>query len=204
MKDEQMKIPADCKTVIFDVDGTLYDKTGIAQKMVRRLWWCLPLLMAERLARKNMHYVQYASEDEFFGAFFYQMARGHWWGPKIAEEWYRFVYMPAMVRIIRKSYHPREDVMAIIAECRQRGLQMVIYSDYGAVIEKLEALGIDPSQFDMIISAPELGALKPSESCARRLLEMLEADPKTTLFVGDREDKDGASANAVGAQYLKV
>lgn len=81
---------------------------------------------------------------------------------------------------------------------------MVIYSDYGAVIEKLEALGIDPSPFDMIISAPELGALKPSESCARRLLEMLEADPKTTLFVGDREDKDGASANAVGAQYLKV
>ena len=56
----------------------------------------------------------------------------------------------------------------------------------------------------MIISAPELGALKPSESCARRLLEMLEADPKTTLFVGDREDKDGASAQAVGAQYLKV
>ena len=204
MKDEQMKIPADCKTVIFDVDGTLYDKTGIAQKMVRRLWWCLPLLMAERLARKNMHYVQYASAEEFFGAFFYQMARGHWWGPKIAEEWYHYVYMPAMVRIIHKSYHPREDVMAIVAECRKRGLQMVIYSDYGAVIEKLEALGIDPSPFDLIISAPELGALKPSESCARRLLEMLEADPKTTLFVGDREDKDGASAKAVGAQFLKV
>ena len=204
MKDEQMKIPADCKTVIFDVDGTLYDKTGIAQKMVRRLWWCLPLLMAERLARKNMHYVQYASAEEFFGAFFYQMARGHWWGPKIAEEWYHYVYMPAMVRIIHKSYHPREDVMAIVEECRKRGLQMVVYSDYGSVIEKLEALGIDPSPFDLIISAPELGALKPSESCARRLLEMLEADPKTTLFVGDREDKDGASAKAVGAQFLKV
>lgn len=204
MKDEQIKIPADCKTVIFDVDGTLYDKTGIAQKMVRRLWWCLPLLMAERLARKNMHYVQYASADEFFGAFFYQMARGHWWGPKIAEEWYHYIYMPAMVRIIRKYYRPREDVMAIVAECRKRGLQMVIYSDYGAVIEKLEALGIDPSPFDLIISAPELGALKPSESCAERLLEMLEADPRTTLFVGDREDKDGASAKAVGAMYLKV
>jgi FMN phosphatase YigB (HAD superfamily) len=94
--------------------------------------------------------------------------------------------------------------MAIVAECRKRGLQMVIYSDYGSVIEKLEALGIDPSPFDLIISAPELGALKPSESCARRLLEMLEADPKTTLFVGDREDKDGASAKAVGAQFLKV
>ncbi len=193
-----------CKTVIFDVDGTLYDKTGIAQKMVKRLWWCLPLLMSERLARRNMHYVQYASADEFFSAFFYQMARGHWWGPQIAEEWYTHVYMPAMVRIIRQSYHPRADVMAIVDECQKRGLQMVIYSDYGLVIDKLEALGIDPSRFELIISAPELGALKPSEPCARRLLEMLEADPATTLFVGDREDKDGASAQAVGARFLKV
>ena len=197
-------IPDNCKTVIFDVDGTLYDKTGIAQKMVKRLWWCLPLLMSERLARKNMHYVQYASADEFFSAFFYQMARGHWWGPQIAEEWYTHVYMPAMVRIIRQSYHPRADVMAIVDECQKRGLQMVIYSDYGSVIDKLEALGIDPSRFELIISAPELGALKPSEPCARRLLEMLEADPATTLFVGDREDKDGASAQAVGARFLKV
>lgn len=197
-------IPDNCKTVIFDVDGTLYDKTGIAQKMVKRLWWCLPLLMSERLARRNMHYVQYASADEFFSAFFYQMARGHWWGPQIAEKWYTYVYMPAMVRIIRQSYHPRADVMAIVDECQKRGLQMVIYSDYGSVIDKLEALGIDPSRFELIISAPELGALKPSEPCARRLLEMLEADPATTLFVGDREDKDGASAQAVGARFLKV
>lgn len=197
-------IPDNCKTVIFDVDGTLYDKTGIAQKMVKRLWWCLPLLMSERLARKNMHYVQYASADEFFSAFFYQMARGHWWGPQIAEEWYTHVYMPAMVRIIRQSYHPRADVMAIVDECQKRGLQMVIYSDYGSVIDKLKALGIDPSRFELIISAPELGALKPSEPCARRLLEMLEADPATTLFVGDREDKDGASAQAVGARFFKV
>ena len=81
---------------------------------------------------------------------------------------------------------------------------MAIYSDYGSVIEKLEALDIDPAQFDLVISAPELGALKPSEPCARRVLEMLEAKPETTLFVGDREDKDGASAKAVGARFLLI
>ena len=72
------------------------------------------------------------------------------------------------------------------------------------MIEKLEALDIDPAQFDLVISAPELGALKPSEPCARRVLEMLEAKPETTLFVGDREDKDGASAKAVGARFLLI
>lgn len=89
-------------------------------------------------------------------------------------------------------------------ECRRRGLKMAVYSDYGGVVDKLNALGIDRHQFDLLIAAPELGALKPSEPCARRVLEMLEADPKTTLFVGDRDDKDGASARAVGARFLEI
>jgi HAD superfamily hydrolase (TIGR01509 family) len=186
------------------MDGTLYDKTGIAQKMVKRLWWCLPMLASERLARRNMHYVQYASSDEFFSVFFRQMARGHWWGPNIAAKWYNHVYLPTMVKIITQYYKPREDVMKLVEQGKARGLKMAIYSDYGAVREKLAALGIDAGQFDVIVAAPELGALKPSEPCARRMLEMLEAEPDTTLFVGDREDKDGASANAVGAMYLKV
>jgi len=65
-------------------------------------------------------------------------------------------------------------------------------------------LHIDPAQFDLLVAAPELGALKPSEPCARRVLEMLGARPETTLFVGDREEKDGESAKAVGANFLLV
>ena len=51
------------KTVVLDLDGTMYDKSGLAARMVRRLFWCLPLVMAERWARRNMHYTQYASEE---------------------------------------------------------------------------------------------------------------------------------------------
>ena len=201
-KPKTPSVGADIKTVIFDLDGTIYDKSGLAGRMVRRLWWCLPLLAAERLARRNAHYVQFASEEEFFGFFFATMARGHWWGPRIAEKWYHYVYLPTMVGLIRKHHRVRPEVREMLQICRKRGLQTAIYSDYGAVTEKLEALGIDPGMFDLLVSAPELGALKPSEACARRVLEMLEADPQTTLFVGDREDKDGASAKAVGARFL--
>jgi FMN phosphatase YigB (HAD superfamily) len=192
------------QTVVLDLDGTLYDKTGLARRMVRRLWWCLPLLAAERLARKNMHYVQYASQEEFFGAFFRYMSRGHWWGVNVAATWYHTTYMPTMIRLIRRYHSPRPEVMALVEEAKAKGLQLAIYSDYGCVIEKLEALGIDPSLFDLMVSAPELGALKPSEPCARRVMELLNAKPETTLFVGDREDKDGASAKAVGARFLLI
>lgn len=192
------------QNVVLDLDGTLYDKTGLARRMVRRLWWCLPLLAAERLARKNMHYVQYASDEEFFGAFFRYMSRGHWWGVGVAATWYHTVYMPTMIRLIRRYHHPRPEVMALIEEAKAKGLTLAIYSDYGCVAEKLEALGIDPSQFELMISAPELGALKPSEPCARHVLELLQAKPETTLFVGDRDDKDGASARSVGAKFLLI
>ena len=192
------------KTVVLDLDGTLYDKTGLAARMVRRLWWCLPLLAAERLARRNAHYVQYASEEEFYRFFFTSMARGHWWSSRLAGTWYDTVYMPTMIRLIRRHCRPRQEVMALVEEAKAKGLKLAIYSDYGCVVDKLEALGIDPSQFDLMVAAPELGALKPSEPCARRVLEMLEADPETTLFVGDRDDKDGQSARNVGARYLII
>ena len=192
------------KAVVVDLDGTIYDKTGLAQRIVARLWWCLPLLAAERFARRNAHYVQFASEEEFFGFFFETMARGHWWGPKIAEKWYHYVYLPTMVGLIRRYHHPRKEVLELIREAKAKGLKVAIYSDYGAVVEKLDALGIAPDMFDLLISAPELGALKPSEPCARRVLDMIEATPETTLFIGDREDKDGASAKAVGARFLRI
>lgn len=192
------------KTVVFDLDGTLYDKHGLAHRMVRRLWWCLPLLMSERLARRNAHEVQYSSGEAFFHAFFTAMARGHWWSPAIAEKWYNHVYLPAMVRLIAKHHPARKEALELLDECKARGLKTAIYSDYGCVTDKLEALGIDPSQFALIVSAPELGALKPSKPCAQRVLELLDAEPETTLFVGDRDEKDGESARSVGAKFLLV
>ncbi len=192
------------ETVILDLDGTLYDKRGLAARMVSHLWWCLPLLAAERSVRRNMHYVQFASEEEFFECFFRQMARGHLFGPKTAERWYHRVYMPTMVRLIGRTCRMRPETMAIIAACKEAGIKMAIYSDYGCVAEKLNVLNVDSQQFDLLISAPQLGALKPAECSARQVLELMNADPKTTLFVGDREDTDGASAKAVGARFYLI
>ncbi len=192
------------QTVIFDLDGTMYDKRGLAKRMVRRLWWCLPLIIAERRARKKMHGEQYASQEDFYHAFFLRMARGHWWSPRIAEKWYHRIYLPGMVQLIGRYHHPRAEVLAIIDDCSQRGLTMAIYSDYGNVEEKLRVLGIDATQFVLLADAPSMGALKPCKASMETILARLHASPPTTLMVGDRDEKDGASARTVGAEFLKV
>lgn len=199
-----MTIPDHIRTVIFDLDGTIYDKHGLARRMVRRLWWCLPLLVAERQARKKMHNREFGSEQAFYAAFFAEMARGHWWSPRAAEKWYHFVYLPAMVRVIAKSCHPRDQILSILDFTRGRSLSLAIYSDYGCVDEKLHALGLDPSIFDVRMDAPSTGALKPAKASVEKVMQALHADPKTTLFIGDREEKDGASARAVGAEYIII
>ena len=168
------------RTVVFDLDGTLYDKHSLSRRMVRRLWLYLPLMAVDRLAH------------------------GFLWRWIVATRWHRDVYLKTMVELIGTSCPRREEVIGLAEECHRRGLKTAIYSDYGCVKEKLNALHIDASLFDLIITAPELGGLKPSRACAQRVLDLLNADSKTTLFVGDRDEKDGEAARSVGARFLKI
>ena len=200
----KVKIPDNIRTIIFDLDGTLYDKRGLARRMVRRLWWCLPLLAAERMARKTMHNHDFGSEQAFYDAFFSRMARGHWWSPRVAEKWYHHVYLPAMIRVIGKSCRPRDSVLQILDNTRDLPVTLAIYSDYGCVDEKLKVLGIDPSLFALRLDSPSTGALKPAKASVMKVMKALSAKPETTLFIGDRDEKDGAAARAVGAHYLII
>lgn len=175
-----MKELRDIETVIFDLDGTFYDKHGLSKRMVRRLWWCLPLMAIDRVAK------------------------GRCWRWIVATKWHKQTYLPTMARLIGETCPRREETIALLREVKARGLQTAIYSDYGCVEQKLAVLGIDPKEFDLIITAPELGGLKPSKACAQQVLDRLGAKAETTLFVGDRDEKDGEAARNVGAHFLLI
>ena len=168
------------RTVIFDLDGTFYDKHGLAKRMVRRLWWCLPLMALDRVAK------------------------GRCWRWIVSTRWHKNIYLPTMVQLIKDTCPRREEVIVLLREAQAKGLQTAIYSDYSCVEEKLTVLGIDPKSFDLLVTAPELGGLKPTPACAQQVLERLGANAETTLFVGDREEKDGAAARSVGAKFLLI
>jgi FMN phosphatase YigB (HAD superfamily) len=81
---------------------------------------------------------------------------------------------------------------------------MVVLSDYEYASEKLNALGIDNSQFDWVVSAPKLGGLKPAHQVLEKVLETMGYTPKQCLVIGDREDTDGQLAQSVGTAFYRV
>jgi HAD superfamily hydrolase (TIGR01549 family) len=132
------------------------------------------------------------------------MASGHLFTAEYARWWYYNRYMPMMVRVIQKYYHLAPWVMPFINQCKQLGIRLVVLSDYGHTSEKLEALGLDISVFDWVVSAPELGGLKPASQLITLIMDQMGVMPDQCLIIGDRDDTDGQLAKSVGANFYLV
>ena len=191
--------------VIFDVDGTLYDNKRLPLRLILADISGVFTLAAERKARKAIMGNDYGDEAGVFDALFAKMCEEKK-GLTIekARRWYNERYMPSQVAVLTMYYTPRPCVDELMWNLHERGIKVVLYSDYDYAADKLLALNIDPLWFDVVVSAPELGGLKPSKQSAERLLERLSLKAENVLMVGDRDDTDGATARSVGMQFYNV
>ena len=189
------------KAVIFDLDGTLYDKSGLA----RRLVWNqlrrgrLALLKREREVRKELRGKHFESEEAFYDAFFARFDR-----PELTRNWYFEEYMPDMVAILRKHYRIAPWVETTMLELRTHGRKVAVFSDYGCVQKKLEAIGFRLSWADYLFEAPALGGLKPCKKSFVKICKEMQLQPSDCLMVGDRTDTDGKGARSVGMAFKLV
>ena len=189
------------KAIIFDLDGTLYDKSGLA----RRLVWNqlrrgrMALLKREREVRKELRGKHFESEEAFYDAFFARFDR-----PELARNWYFEEYMPDMVAILRKHYQIAPWVETTMLELRTHGRKVAVFSDYGCVQKKLEAIGFRLSWADYLFEAPAMGGLKPCKESFRRICKEMKLHPSDCLMVGDRTDTDGKGARSVGMAFKLV
>ena len=199
-----IRLPKNIKLVVFDLDGTLYQKKGLA----RRMFFAVPkewrLMLAERKTRKSLRGQWLQSEDAFYQQYFQTMSQYCNATPEELRTWYFDQYMPLMVQQICKYYKPVGWLADFINICKENAVQLVVLSDYGHVSEKLDALGIDKNLFDLVISAPELGGLKPAPQILMQVLDQKDVAPNQCLVVGDREDTDGQLTQSVGALFQLV
>ncbi|MCR5394130.1 MAG: HAD family hydrolase [Bacteroidales bacterium] len=192
-------------SVIFDLDGTLYDNKGLPLKLVLadipNMW----VLGAERKARKNIKGRDYRDAEGVYDALFAEMARvKRSLTVEKARQWYQQKYMPLQAALLRIYFAARPLAVELLQAMRARGMKIILYSDYGHETEKIDALRIPQDLFDGIVSAAKMGGLKPCQQSMQRLMQQFNLDAATTLYIGDREDTDGESARPMNIDFYNV
>ncbi len=191
--------------VIFDLDGTLYNKRYLPLRMVLADWRHIGLLRAERAARKQLAGKYFGSAEALYKMLFFVMSQITCKPVDEVRTWYYGTYMPTMVRVLKQYYSATPWACETLTLLKKKGVRMVVFSDYGFVEEKLEALQLSTINYQLsTYSAPEMGGLKPCKEAFENLLHTLQVKPANALMIGDRDDTDGAGARSVGMKFYKV
>ena len=190
--------------VVFDVDGTLYDQTPLRLRMARDLFAhtvsarTLRAVSVLRSYRRIREQLGEAETEDFERVLIARTADTVGCTQDtvqaVVSEWIES-------RPLRYLASCRfEGVLELFARLRQNGKLIGILSDYPAHA-KLQALGLEA---DHIVYATQkgVGVLKPHPRGLTSLMAAAAVEPRATVLIGDRPDRDGLAARRAGARAL--
>jgi phosphoglycolate phosphatase len=191
------------RAVIYDLDGTIYNKFGIQFLFFLIFINNIKLLRAYLRARKLCVGRDFGNSPDMY---LFVVSEMESYSGRSNLQCREFIsrFMAVFIKLLSKLYSPGADVVNSITGFSRKGLPIACLSDFPMVNERLAALGIDSSIFNYTGSTEDYGALKPA---ARPFLEtaaLLGSAPAHTLVIGDRNDTDRAGAAAAGMQFIKI
>ena len=190
--------------VLFDLDGTLYKLPGhLKLRTAMSLLTSLRFLRRFSSTREWIREQEFSSKQEFDQAFYAELGRRAGRSAIEAQAWFEHRFIPGFVRLV-STCRPRPGTISMLTALKAGGIKTAVLSDFGWVEDRLRALGIMPELFDLLLSADEAGALKPSPLPFTLAANHLNLDPSQILVVGDRLDLDAQGAANVGMQFLGV
>ena len=192
------------KAVIFDLDGTLYDNSRLPEWIVLHSLFHLPLLYAERMCRHRMSGRFYGKKGSAYDELFRRMSLLTKCSQQRCSRWYWGTYMPLQVKILKRHCRVKSWVLPTIEKLKAQGIKVACFSEYSFIKEKLNAIGVDPALFDLILDAPTAGGCKPCRKAFMYVAAKLDVHPTEILMVGDREDTDGAGAESCNMRFQLV
>lgn len=201
-----MKKLDEYKLVIWDLDGTLYFQKEFRLKMA--------MVLMQKLVFAPTHW------KEAFVILKYRSLREKWdasdTGADLEERQYietgkSFKLSGEQVeRIISrwmleeplahlKAYRD-ETAAKTIGVLQEKGIATVCYSDY-PTIDKLKALEIEVSG-SYAATDDVIACMKPNPKGLQYIINKYQIAKEDTIMIGDRMEKDGEVAKAVGVDYL--
>ncbi len=188
--------------VVFDLDGTLYDKRVLERFVIRRLPGSLPRLYRYTRTRSSLAGVDCGSWEALREEALRRLAPG----ASGQARWLRWIderYDPT-VREGMATVRAYPGVNALLRELRGAGLRLGLVSDYRGVCGRLRALGIDREAFDLILPTEDRGAMKPAPRIVELTLAGMELPGEAMVMVGDRAFTDQRFAEAAGMEFVGV
>jgi HAD superfamily hydrolase (TIGR01549 family) len=196
-------MPAAIRGVVFDLDGTLYDKRPLERYMVRH-----SLLSLRRLLRYTRVRTGLAGADHGDAAAIARVTLERLSDdPAAHARWRRWIaehYEPTLLRGLRESSAVYPGVAALLADLRAAGLRLGLVSDYRGVPDRLAALGLVPGAFDFVLVTEEHGAMKPARRMIDATLAGMQLPADALVMIGDRDFTDQRFAESAGMAFLGV
>ena len=193
------------RMVIFDLDGTLYDRRRLRTRLaLRLLGHCLARpqdvrvlrwLSAFRRCREELANAEAGSiRDQQYR----RPASKLGIDPRALEEVVKVWMHERPLDYLRGCRFP--GVKDLFDLLRERGRTIAVLSDYPAA-EKLEKLDL---RADIVVTAedPAIDRLKPHVAGLLWLLARTGVPPGQCLLIGDRDDRDGECARRLDVPFL--
>ena len=190
------------KAYIFDMDGTLYFKRPMQLRMAWQLgWYYLFRLHRAKELLLLRRYRQLREQEELtsqvgFEALLRQQLTEEFSIPltqvdSIVESW----MLRRPLEAVKRSADRR--LLSFFQARQAEGKKVFVYSDYPAR-DKCRELGLEPDGIYWP-DGQRIHVMKPEPAGLSFILAENALTPEEVLFIGDRAEKDGRCAAAVGA-----
>lgn len=195
------------RTLIFDVDGTLYRQAPVRRGMALRLLAYSirkPLAGVKTAAflRRYRHAQERLRGTGSCRDQLHTACRDSGvelkWGETCVRDWIE----QRPLDLVAKAIYP--GLANLLMRAAERRFKLAVVSDYPAQ-EKLRALGLD-QYFRCVISPPDprMARFKPDPGGILAVLRELKIDATEAVYIGDRPDVDAEAAKRAGVACIVV
>jgi putative hydrolase of the HAD superfamily len=199
-----LDLVTEVRAVLLDALGTLVELQPPAPRLRRLLRESGFDVTEERAAAGFMAEIAYYLDHHLDGADPERLERLR---DRCADEMMRALALPGLdhatarrVMLGALEFTPYPDVLPALGELRERGLRLVIASNWDCSLpEWLGPTGI-LELVDGVVTSAEVGAAKPSTRVFERALALAGVEPGEALHVGDKIDNDVEGAAAAGVR----
>jgi putative hydrolase of the HAD superfamily len=201
-------VSAGVKAVLLDALGTLVELQPPAPRLQRLLAQSSFEVSQERAAAGFAAEIAYYLDHHLEGSDRERLERLR---DRCAEEMRRALELPDLDHVTARramlealEFRPYPDVLPALGELRERGLTLVVASNWDCSLSDwLEPAGIT-DLVDGVVTSAEVGAPKPHPRIFERALAIAGVAPSEALHVGDKVDNDVEGAAAAGVRAVLV